>query len=222
MGTSRLQLYNDALLMAGERALDSLTVNEETRHLLDTVWNNNGVDGCLEEAQWEFAMRTVRIDYDPGIEPDYGYHRAFDKPDDWILTSALCSDEFFRVPLLRYVDEAGFWFADEDQIYVRYVSNDPSYGGDLSLWPRSFTEFVAAHFASKIILKITNDEKRLTLFINPQRPEHSVRGSALLNAKSRCAMSGPTQTVAQGNWSKSRTRGVSRRDGGGNTGSLIG
>jgi len=220
--TDRLSLYNDALLICGERALDSLSANEETRRLLDQVWNNNGVDACLEEAQWMFAMRTVRIDYDPGITPDYGYARAFDKPTDWILTSALCSDEFFRVPVLRYEDEAGFWYSDLDQLYVRYVSNDSSYGGDMSKWPRSFTEFVAAHFASKVILKISNDEARLRMIVNPERPEHSIRGRALLNAKSRCAMAGPSRFEAQGQWSRSRTRGVARRDGGGTTGNLIG
>lgn len=219
--TSRLSLYNDALLMAGERALASLTENVEPRLLLDQVWDNGGVDACLEEGQWMFAMRTVQIDYDPGMEPDFGYQRAFDKPEDWILTSAFCSDEFFKVPVLRYVDEAGFWFSDLDTIYVRYVSNDSSYGTDLSLWPQSFEEFVAAHFASKIILKITNDESRRRLFHNPENPKHSIRGRALLNAKSRCAMASPTSMLAQGMWSKSRTRGVNRRDGGNTGGDLI-
>lgn len=222
MTTSRLSLYNDALLMAGERALATLSDDAESRRLLDQIWNNNGVDACLEEAQWAFAMRTIRIDYDPGIQPSYGYNRSFDKPTDWILTSAVCSDEFFRMPLLRYVDEAGFWFSDLDTIYVRYVSNDSNYGGNMALWPRTFTDFVAAHFASKIILKITNDEDRLKMFINPQNPEHSVRGRALLNAKSRSAMAGPTTMSATGNWSLARQRGVSRRDGGNTSGSLIG
>lgn len=222
MSATRLSLYNDALLMAGERAIVTLTDNVEGRYLLDQVWNNNGVDGCLEEAQWEFAMRTIQLDYDPSVTPSYGYASAFDKPDDWILTSALCSDEFFRVPVMRYVDEAGFWFSDLQTIYVRYVSNDPNYGANMALWPRSFTDFVAAHFATKIILKITNDESRLNLFINLTNSEHSIRGRALLNAKSRCAMAGPTMLSAQGNWSLARTRGVNRRDGGNISGDLIG
>lgn len=222
MSASRLSVYNDALLMAGERALDTLTDNVESRRLLDQVWNNNGVDGCLEEGQWEFAMRTVMVDYDPAIEPGFGYNRAFGKPTDWILTSAFCSDEFFRVPVTRYADETGYWFSDLDTIYVRYVSNDTNYGADMSKWPRSFAEFVAAHFASKIILKLTNNEARLSLFINPQNPEHTIRGRALMNAKSRCAMASPTQITAQGRWSVARTRGVARRDGGNISGNLIG
>lgn len=220
MGTSRLQIYNDALLLCGERALANLTVEEEGRRLLDQVWNNDGVDGCLEEAQWEFAMRTVRIDYDPSITPDFGYSRAFDKPTDWILTSALCSDEFFRSPLLGYVDETGYWFAELDQIYVRYVSNDPSYGNDLSKWPKSFTEFVAADFGSKIILKISNDDARIRLFNDPTNSRNGLRARALLKAKSRCAMSGPALVPAQGNWSSSRRRGLTRYDRGSNSGNL--
>lgn len=220
MGTSRLQLYNDALLLVGERSLTDLTVVEESRRLLDQVWNNGGVDACLEEAQWEFAMRTTRIDYDPSITPEWGYSRAFGKPTDWILTSGVFSDEFCRTPLLRYVDEAGYWFSDLDSIYVRIISNDPGYGGNLGLWPKSFTEFVAAHFGAQLVLKTTNDEARLRLFVNPENPTHSIRGRALLKAKSKCAMASPMQVVAQGLWSSSRRRGVTRRDGGGNSGNL--
>lgn len=222
MTASRLSLYNDALLLAGERALANLNEVNEPRRLLDQIWNDQGVDACLEEAQWMFAMRTIQIDYDPGIEPTYGFSRAFDKPSDWILTSALCSDEFFQQPLLRYSDEAGFWFADLDTIYVRYVSNDASYGADMSLWPASFKDFVAAHFASMLILKISNDNARKRLFINPENPKHSIRGRALLNAKSRCAMASPTSFPAQGGWSRARIRGGTTRDGGGTTGNLIG
>lgn len=222
MSTSRLSLYNDSLLMAGERALATLNDDVEGRRLLDQVWNNNGVDSCLEEAQWNFAMRTIQIDSDPGIQPSYGYAYGFDKPTDWILTSGLCSDEFFRVPVMRYVDESGFWYSDMTPLYVRYVSNDALYGGNMGLWPRSFTDFVAAHFASKLILKITNDEARLKMFVNPENPEHSIRGRALLRAKSRSAMAGPTMLPAMGQWSLSRMRGVNRRDGGGTSGNLTG
>lgn len=215
MSATRLSIYNDALLLAGERALTSLTENVESRRLLDQVWNQNGVDHCLEEGQWHFAMRTIQLDYDPSIEPDFGYHRAFDKPSDWLLTSGLCSDEFFRVPLLRYTDEAGYWYSDLDTIYVRYVSNDASYGADLSKWPRSFAEFVSAHFATKIVLKVSNDEQRVAQVMK-------IRERMKKDAKNRAAMALPTSFAAQGNWTKARIRGASRSDGGGSSGNLIG
>lgn len=211
---TQLSLYNDALLLCGERFLSSLTEEREPRRLLDQVWSNGGIDACLEMGQWNFAMRTVMIDYDPSIEPDFGYNRAFQKPDDWILTSALCSDEFFTSPNIRHVDEAGYWYADIDALYVRYVSNDTDYGMDLNKWPESFREFVAAHFANKIIYKLASsqdDRDRIAKLCK----------EALKTAKSRAAMAEPTSFPARGAWVSARNRYPNRRDGG-NTGSLIG
>lgn len=221
MGTTKLGLYNKALQMAGERTLSSVSEDVEARRLLDVVYDNGGVDECISEGQWNFAMRSVKIDYDPAIEPDFGFRRAFTKPADHILTSAFCSDEFFRVPEREYVDEQDFWYAELDEVYVRYISNDSEFGGDKGGWPAMFTKFVAAHFASEIILKLTGDPVKLKLFVNPDNPKKSLRGRALLDAKSRNAMGNPSQKIAQGNWSSSRLRGWNRRDGG-NPHSLIG
>lgn len=211
----QLSIYNGALLLCGERFLASLTEEREPRRLLDRVWSANGVKTCLEMGQWNFAMRAVQIDYDPSIEPSFGYQRAFPKPDDWVLTSGLCSDEFFHSPLLQYWDESGFWYADLDTLYVRYVSSDVLYGLDMNKWPESFREYVEEYFASKIILKLTSSEAEET-------ESHQRLKKKLLTAKSRAAMAEPTSFPARGAWSQARTRGSPRRDGGGTTGTLIG
>jgi hypothetical protein len=211
----QLTIYNGALLICGERFLASLTEEREPRRLLDFVWADNGVKECLEAGQWNFAMRSSQIDYDPLVEPDWGYNRAFSKPDDWVLTSAVCSDEFFRSPNLRYVDEAGYWYGDIDTLYVRYVSKDVNYGMNLGLWPESFTKFVQAHFASRIALKMISNGADM------ERIE-KIKAQRLLEARNRSAMTGPTTFSARGNWSMSRNRFPNRRDGGGSTGSLIG
>ncbi len=151
MAINQLTLYNEALLYCGQRFLASLTENQESRRLLDQVWATNGVRACLEMGQWFFAMRTVMIDYDPSVEPSFGYRRAFAKPNDWVLTSAVCQDEFFTAPLTRYSDEAGYWYSELDTIYVKYVSSSVNYGLNFGLWPESFFQFVAAYFASKIV-----------------------------------------------------------------------
>ena len=212
---SQLDLYNGALLHCGERFLASLSEEREPRRLLDRVWASNGIRTCLEMGQWNFAMRTIQIDYDPSIEPSFGYSRAFQKPDDWVLTSSLCEDEFFRSPLTRYTDEAGFWYSDLSTIYVRFVSNGDTYGMNLAMWPDSFREFVEAHFASKIILKLSNSEEELNRI-------EKLRMKFLNTAKSRAAMAEPTSFMAQGSWSRARNRFPNRRDGGNTTGSLIG
>lgn len=213
--TTQLDLYNGALLVCKERFLASLTEVREPRHLLDHVWSNGGVNACLERGQWFFAMRTIQIDYDPSIEPPFGYNRAFEKPDDWVLTSSLCTDEFFREPLTRYFDEAGYWYSDLDTVYVRYVSNDPLYGLNLNKWPESFREYVEAHFARKIVGKLSTSDMT-------EEKVEKIEAARLVTAKSRAAMAEPTAFPAQGSWSRARNRFPNRRDGGGTTGSLIG
>jgi hypothetical protein len=213
--TTKLDIYNGALLHCGERFLNSLTEEREPRRLLDHVWASNGVQTCLEMGQWNFAMRAVRVDYDPSIEPDFGYQRAFEKPSDWVLTAGLCADEFFRSPLLRYWDETGYWYSDVDTIYVRFVSSLDSYGMDINKWPESFREFVEAYFASKIILKLSNSQDEL---LRVQK----LRDDLMKKAKSNAAMAEPTSFPARGNWSLSRNRFPNRRDGGNSSGNLIG
>ena len=211
----RLSLYNDALMYCGERSLSSLTEDREPRRLLDQVWNSNGIQYCLEQGQWHFAMRAVQVDYDPSLEPDFGYGYAFTKPDDWLLTAAVCEDEYFKIPLNQYADEKGFWYADIDPIYVRYVSNDVDYGLDLGKWPQTFAEYVALHFASRIIIKLSESHEKFANIVK-------LREKALIVAKNKAAMANPAAFSAKGSWSRARIRGSRRGDGGNSNGNLIG
>lgn len=202
MASTRLGLYNEALTRVGERLLASLTEEREPRRLLDQVWNEDGVKKCLEMGQWHFAMRTVQVDSDPAQETPFGYANTFNKPSDWVLTSALCSDEYFRQPLLAYSDEADLWYADENIIYVRYVSNDEDYGQDLNNWPGSFEDYVAAHFAFKIAPKLQGtDLKKI------QALERELKRTLGI-AKNKAAMALPTPIPARGSWARARQRGV--------------
>jgi len=197
MSTSKLQLYNAALTICGERHLASLAEDREPRHLLDNVWDNDGVKHCLAQAEWAFATRTVRMDYDTSISPDYGYTYAFEKPSDWCRTVAICSDEYFNSPMTSFEDEAGYWYADIDEIYVRYISNDSLYGGDYSLWHPHFVDFVAAHFAYKIIYKLTSDKGK-------RQDVSDERMKLLSDAKNSDAIGKPTRFQPSGTWSGSR------------------
>ncbi|MEK9755347.1 MAG: hypothetical protein VW338_19325 [Rhodospirillaceae bacterium] len=210
--SSRLTLYNLALLMSGERALASLTEAREPRRLLDQVWDTNGVSKCLEMGQWKFAMRTMQIDYDPDIEPTFGYQRAFTKPTDWVVTSSVCSDEYFRTPLLAYNDEAGYWYADLDTIYVRYVSNDAAYGKNMDRWPGSFENMVAAYFSLNIAWKLTTSDDEMK--------KATIRFEQLKKiALNKDAMGDPSKIMPPGRWARARIR-TSNRDLGNLTGDL--
>lgn len=222
MATSRLAIYNGALTLCGVRKVASLSVTEESRYLLDDVWTDGGVDYCLAEGQWRFAMRTQRLDYSVSITPSFGLRRAFEKSSDWLLTSAVCQDEYYRVPLLNYTDEARILYADLDQIYVKFVSNDASYGGDFSLWPAAFTEYVKAYFASKVIMKLTDSKERREELIGTDGKGGILR-TALDDARNRDSINEPTKFPAPGSWTRSRLgRGNRTNWDGGNPNSLIG
>lgn len=218
--TDRLKIYNGALLVCGDTRLTSLTEAREPRYLLDEVWNDDGVGYCLEQAQWKFAMRSSRMDYNPSIEPDWGFPRAFDKPTDWIATSGIFQDEFMKWPLLDYADEVGYWFANVDQFFVRYVSKATTFGMDLARWPASFTDYVKAYFASRIIRKLPGGSERVDDITHPRT---GVLARALLIAKNKDAMAGPATFPTRGSWVLARHSGANRtnRDGG-NPHQLIG
>lgn len=205
MSTSKLKIYNRALIICGERILASLTEDSKSRRLLDEVWDDGGVDACLEEAQWKFAMKAVKLDYDTSLTTDFGYKRAFSKPSDWVITSAVCSDEFFTAPMIRYTDEGDVWFSELDVMYVKYVSNATDRGNDLSLWPSTFAKFVNAWFAKEIVMGLSQDQEMW------DRVEEKLKKDRK-KAKSRDAMAGPQQFPAPGRFVTSRQRGSSTWD----------
>lgn len=219
MATDRLKIYNGALLVCSERRLATLAEDREPRHLLDEVWNDGGVRYCLEQAQWHFAMRAAELDYNPSVQPDWGFQRAFDKPTDWVNTSGVFRDAYMRTPLTQYADEVSYWFCDLDIIYVKYVSDDVTYGMDFAKWPASFTEYVKAYFASKIVRKLAGGADKVEDITHPRS---GVLARALMIAKNKSAMTQPANFPTRGTWAGARHAGQrSRSDGGSNT-SLIG
>jgi hypothetical protein len=199
VSADKLSLYNDALTLCGERMLADLTEQRESRRLLDAAWAFGAVDFCLETGQWNFAVNSIQLDYSPSIEPTWGYRRAFDKPADYIRTMAVCTDEYFRNPLLRYVDEASFWFSDLDTMYIRYVSNLPEYGMNLGKWPGSFSEMVSSYLAMQVVTKLTQDTSKWKIV---QEYYKDVRKEA----KSNDAMNEPTKFAPKGSWIRARQR----------------
>lgn len=201
---SKLQLFNQALILCGERPISSLSEDRESRRLLDEIYDSGGIKRCLEMGQWEFAIRTVQVDSDPDIEPEFGYSKAFTRPTDFVVLSAICSDGYFKTPLIDFVAESDYWYSDTDPIYIRYVSDDSSYGGDLGLWSQTFFDFVAAHFAGKIVLKLTGDKDRYELVKKAEK-------AALLSARNKDAQNKPTMFPPPGRWVSARSGG-GRRD----------
>jgi len=202
---TQLSLYQGALRLLAEQKLSSISEAREARYLLDDVWSDGVIDECLQLGQWKFATRTVMLDSSPSVSSDFGLQFAFEKPSDFIRTVAISSDEFFNNPLARYADENGHWWADQDPIYVKYVSNDEEFGTDYSLWPVNFKNMVEAYMASKIVTALTNGESK----------KDGIRKDlklALDIALGTDAQAGPVVVAPRGYWAGARG-GSYRRNG---------
>jgi len=193
----RLSIYNGALRSVGERKLATLTERVEARRLLDDAWDNDFIDTILQEGMWDFAARAVKLEFLPSMTPSFGFQYAFAKPDDFVRTTALCEDEYFSQPMLRYTHEAGFWYADLDYIYLKYVSNDEQYGNDMSLWPANFTRY-AEHFLGFLIIP------GLTQSDSTEEKQEAKYRKALKRARNTDAQEKPARFAPEGSWVKSR------------------
>lgn len=209
---TQLSLYNGALRELKERPIATLADNVEARRALDTAWNGGAaVKACLEQGLWNFAMRTSMFTPDPDFTRAFGYANRYTKPEDFVQLAAFCADEFFNTPITQYTDESGAWFAEQNPVYISYVSSDNDYGLNMDRWPESFTLYVERYLADKVAGRLTGEadamEKKLLL--------------ALRNARSRDAMNEPAKFMPTGTWQKARMGGFSGRDRG-NRSRLIG
>lgn len=156
MTITKLQLYNGALRLVGERRLGTLTEAREPRFLLDDAWDEDAIKSCLEAGQWLFATRTMLLTADEDVTPEFGFRYAFPKPTDWVRTCVVSLDEMQDEPLKRFRDEANVWYADSNVIYVSFISDLEDYGNNWAIWPQSFVKYVQAYLAKEICSKITN------------------------------------------------------------------
>jgi hypothetical protein len=211
---SKLSVYNSALLAIGERKLASLAETRPLRRRLDSVWDDNGPQFCLQQGCWNFALKTVELTYSPSVTPAFGYTYAFDKPTDWLRTACVSDDEQFINRRFDFEDQAAYWFANPETIYAKYVSKDTAYGMDLSLWTPNFAEYVAHHFATKIC--------KVTTGSSTERDQLMAMTKRLLSkALTTDAMDESAQFLPRGQWSQSRRGNRGRSDGGSNS-NLIG
>lgn len=165
MATNQLALYNAALFACGEQAIASLSEDREPRRLLDEIWSRGGgaTRYVLEQGTWDFASRSVVITASGSVTPAFGFSYAFDVPTDYVRLIDVSSDEEFGSGLFYYQFEGAYIFANATPLYLRYVSDDASYGGDLALWPDTFILWVGHWLATQLAPRVKNDVDMLLL-----------------------------------------------------------
>ena len=199
---TKLGIFNSALAELGQRELVSLTDAIESRRVLSRLWDAGLVRYCLEQGAWNFAVRAVKSTDDPPA-PAVGFLYRHAKPSDWIRTVRISAYPTFIPRLDVYRDEGQYWYADYDELYIEYISSHPSYGGNMDVWPESFTRYVVLYLAAQAA-------SRLLVFPEAQRLLRGMDGlamrvvGALRSAKSRDASNQPTEFSPLSSWARSR------------------
>ncbi len=200
--TTRFDVYNQAARFLGQTPLQSVTEDRGLRLAFDAAWDNT-VAFLLEHGLWSWAKRAVLLVPSDTVIPSFGYSAAFQKPDDWVATDMLSQTEFMAgQPLQDFEQEADYWFTNTTGLYVRYISNDPDYGGNLSRWNATAAKALAAQLALEVCVPILqNKSERESLF--------ALAGRYLSDAKSHDARGGRVRYMPTGRLVASRSRGFS-------------
>lgn len=196
--SSKLSIYNNALVQhLGARRLSSLSENRPSRKHLDAVWDGEFVKRILEMGQWNQAIRTIESTYDPDYTPSFGFQYAHTKPDDWVRTVGLSLSEFLTPPLDQYEDENGFWVCNHPTIYIRYISSDSAYGGDIGSWPESVASYAEVELAARSCKAITGDESLAASLMSQAKKMR-------IEAKSVDQMNQPSRKPPLSSWATAR------------------
>jgi hypothetical protein len=163
---SKLSIYKSALRYLGNAAgVASLTESSAARYALDDVWQEAG-EYMLAKGLWNFAIRSSEFQKDEDVEALFGYQYAFSKPTDWVRTVSISTDPTFQVGFEDFADEANYWYADNDTLYIRYVSNDDEYGWNIGAWRQPFADAFAAYLAFQCALPLSSDKGTRTDLFN--------------------------------------------------------
>ena len=157
---TQLDLYNDALLLLGQRRLASLTEDREPRYRLDGAYNREAIRYCLELVQPQFASKTALLN-SPTAGTTFSYTHTL--PDDYVSVVGVFSDARLDQDIHRYVIEGLTLQADYQTAYLRYTSDAYS----MDAWDASFVRVVGAYLAVETATRLsTEDYDRLALKFN--------------------------------------------------------
>ena len=189
-------LYNGALTILGAEKLPSGNTDHINRVRLDTAMESGAVQSVMEDTEWKFGLNSVKISYDPSVEPAWGYPYAFAKPTDVSRIAGVFIDDRFRVPLKNYVDEGDYFYSDYNEVYLKYVDID--YVSTPAVWPAYFSRLVSAQLAKDVSMAVAPHFGEYATEVYNDRKD---------SAMSNDAMQSPPQRIGQGNWTASRYNG---------------
>jgi len=155
--STKLALYNQALLVIGAERLLDITEEREVRFRLDDIYDLGAVRHTLKYAAPDFARRTAHLT-SPAASTSGGFKYSHSLPDDFlsILTDGennqqIYQDECLDVSLRRFLREGSTIVADHADIYLRYVADVQ----DISEWSPEYVRLVAAYMGMELAQRMS-------------------------------------------------------------------
>lgn len=206
---TRLQIYNEACRHLGERPLTSTDENRAVKHLLDDCWDfgKGFVNQVLEKGLWNFAIATVKYTTTSTLHSTgtLRWDHVYAQSTDYVRLAQISADESFGDTIHNYEEEAGSFYTDDAPIYVRYVSDSTSFGGNYANWPNSFSQYVGAELALRVAPHHTNSAKSSDI--------KASRDELYNEARKLDALDEPIRFQRLQNWTRARFgRTYGRRD----------
>lgn len=191
-------LYNAALQLLDLDRLVSNDDDSERRVKLDEARDAGAVDTVLSKISWNWARTSTKLSDDGVYTATFGETYRFNVPADFVRVDAVSGDEYFQFPC-PYRHEGDYFYADIDELYVRYVSNTSA--SDPSAWPSYFYDLVAAEMARRVGNALGGNWQKAEAYFEEYKRE----------AYSTDAQRNPPRRVAQGKWNRARGAWPRRR-----------
>lgn len=202
MATSKLEIYQRAILHCKQTPVTSLDENNEARRLCDVHYAAMQ-QALMEAGFWSHAMRTVEMAASNTVTSAAGYACAHDLPADFVRKYVVSASRTLNPPLdnqgdgRAYLIEAGYLCSDTTPLYLRYTSNDTGYGLDLTRWPERLAEAACTELAYRIAPKLTGSA-------DLQHRLLSLKSMALGRANTFEALQQPPHKTRAGRWVSGR------------------
>ncbi len=187
------KIYNDALFVMGIEEITDNDDDSDRRAKLDRALDAGIVAELLEDVGWNFALSSVKSEYNPSVSPTWGYSYVHDVVTDLVRLHGIFADEHMRVPLKDYVEEEGQYMCNHTEIYVQYVDN--AWLTTPDSWPTFFRRLVAAKMAKDAAGSIPEADTARADETYADR-----RSSAMSNN----AVSSPPRKIFEGSWVRAR------------------
>lgn len=187
MTIDQLSLYNNALMLVGERPLATLTDAIETRYRLDVAYNQDAVDSCLSVVKPNFASARSKLTASSTLT-GFNLAEVCTLPSDYVDIVVAYSDVDFDTPIKRHFINDLTIESDFATVYLWYITNSIS----IADWSSPFADVVTAYLAIQIAprfapqkleeLKAYYDERlKFAIQLDGVKADRPIKASATLS-----------------------------------------